>query len=227
VEVQEIGGSFSTRAIVRGVRVGTDHLRRLGIQFLDRQLPDRFLPADYSTPHSGAMRVAQRPAAEGGTASVPPPTPAPQRAPPSSPAASAEAPAVPARRNPPPPERREHSRLGIHIELRLRRLDAEGRAVEEERTVADDVSRGGLRLLTSLPDVAEGDVVEVEEVDGDFKTRARVVSRALGRDQIPRLGLQFLDNQAPDRLVAEDERSGRGHTKPVKGTPPPASPGSE
>jgi tetratricopeptide (TPR) repeat protein len=51
--------------------------------------------------------------------------------------------------------------------------------------------------------------VAIEEVGGDFTTRAEVRHTFVGSDKLPRLGVKLLDCVAPDRLVPEDELSGR------------------
>src|SRR5262245_30410263 len=103
---------------------------------------------------------------------------------------------------PRPKERRRFSRLENAFQnLKLHRLDAAGATVQEERTVAENLSKGGARVMTAMP-VAKGDVLLVEELGGEFKTRAEVRNVYIGEDRIPRLNLQFLDAEAPDRMVA-------------------------
>jgi hypothetical protein len=86
------------------------------------------------------------------------------------------------------------------VNLVLGWLDDEGAVVKEERTIADNVSRGGVRAMTEATQVAEGQILRVQEVDTDFVTRARV--RGVSRDAhgIQRLNLEFLDQAAPERL---------------------------
>jgi hypothetical protein len=96
--------------------------------------------------------------------------------------------------------RRRFPRLDIHVNVRLR--GAAGSALEGhvERTIAENIGRGGARVMSALP-VDKGDVVRFEEVDGNFKTRAEVCNRYIGEDNIPRLNLAFLDKEAPEHLV--------------------------
>jgi hypothetical protein len=105
----------------------------------------------------------------------------------------------------PPPvatvkERRRWQRIDIFVNFKLRRLSPEGMGPQEERTVAENISRGGARVLTSMG-VGKGEVLMVEELDGPFRTRAEVRNIFIGPDSIPRLNLQFLDGEAPERLV--------------------------
>jgi len=71
----------------------------------------------------------------------------------------------------------------------------------EEQTIAENIGRGGARVMTSLA-VVKGDVVRLEEVDGDFQVRAEIRNVYIGSDRIPRLNLRFLDAAAPDRLLS-------------------------
>jgi hypothetical protein len=103
---------------------------------------------------------------------------------------------------PPPKERRSLSRLdNAYLNLKLKRLDASGTPLQEERTVAENLGKGGARVMTSMA-LARGDVVLVEEMGGDFRTRAEIRNVYIGEDRVPRLNLAFLDAQAPDRLVS-------------------------
>lgn len=106
----------------------------------------------------------------------------------------------------PPPapaskERRRWQRIDVFVNLRVRRLDPGVPGAQEERTIAENISKGGARVLTSMP-VGKGELLMLEEVEGSFRTRAEVVNLYIGPDGVPRLNLRFLDAEAPDRLVA-------------------------
>lgn len=96
-------------------------------------------------------------------------------------------------------ERRAHVRRELPYTLRLSRQDP-GRGPQQEQTIAENLSKGGARVLTSLP-VVKGEIVIVEEVGGPFRTRAEIRNIYIGKDKVPRLNLKFLDDEAPDRLV--------------------------
>ena len=98
------------------------------------------------------------------------------------------------------PERRVHPRHDMHYNLKLSRQEP-GPGPQQEHTVAENLGKGGARVLTSLP-VVKGDIVVVEEVGGPFKTRAEIRNIYIGKDKVPRLNLKFLDGEAPDRLIA-------------------------
>jgi predicted Ser/Thr protein kinase len=133
-------------------------------------------------------------------------------APPPLPAAGAPTPALGAVTTPlrdsdpavPFRDRRQTGRLDIFVNLIVRRVGTLGTVLQEERTIAENIGRGGARVLTGMVSVAAGDVLHLEEVGGDFRTRAEVRNAYVGKDNIRRLNLRFLDGPAPDRLVRTD-----------------------
>ena len=96
---------------------------------------------------------------------------------------------------------RRDERFILPTDVRLRKLGPDGAPQKEERTIAHDLSRSGMRILTSWSDLVEGDQVFVEEVGGSFTTGAIVRHVSRGTDQITRVGVEFVEQQAPDRLV--------------------------
>jgi PilZ domain-containing protein len=97
-------------------------------------------------------------------------------------------------------ERRAHERRELPYNLKLSRQATGAPGPQHEFTVAENLSKGGARVLTSLP-LAKGDIVVVEELGGPFRTRAEIRNIFIGKDKIPRLNLKFLDDEAPDRLI--------------------------
>ena len=96
---------------------------------------------------------------------------------------------------------RKDERIHLPTDVILRKLGPGGSLQKEERTVAHDLSRSGMRILTSWSDLQEGDRVGVAEVGGDFATGAIVRNINRGTDHITRVGIEFLGSHAPDRLV--------------------------
>jgi serine/threonine protein kinase len=112
-------------------------------------------------------------------------------------------------------ERRRDTRLDIFANFKLRRMDSQGDVLQEERTIAENVGRGGARVCTSMASLGPGDVVVIEEVGGPrkdepFTTRAEVRNSYLGKDNIRRLNLRFLDRPAPKHLVVEEDARSSG-----------------
>ncbi len=197
VRLAERGGDFETHATVRHVSVGSDGIRRLGVEFSDRTAPDRLLPNPEAKPRP---RRVVRPSAR-----QLPDTPLSMKAPAG-------------------PDRRRNTRLGISFDLVLRRVSPSGMTLEEERTIADNVGRHGARVMTTMKSLSEGDVVTVDEVSGPFRTRAVVRNTHVGADRIRRIGLEFLDREAPSHMIPSDP-SARTPTTPI--TPlTPATPRS-
>jgi hypothetical protein len=99
-----------------------------------------------------------------------------------------------------PKERRKLKRQEAFVNLRLRWVDPQGRTLQEEQTVTENVSRGGVRVRTSLP-VAKGERVEVEDFHGTFRAMAEIANLFIGRDGVPRLNLRFGAAGVPDQLL--------------------------
>jgi serine/threonine protein kinase len=115
----------------------------------------------------------------------------------------------------PTPERRRVTRLDIFVNFVLRREGTLGTVLQEERTIAENMGKGGARVMTTMSSVGPGDVVYLEEVGGPverepFKTRAEVRGTYVGKDGIRRLNLHFVDRPAPDYLVHVDEPESKG-----------------
>ncbi len=180
VSVQEVGGSFATRSVIRHISTGPGKIRRLGVEFVDRNAPDHLVPSGDS---KGGARVSTGAAAK-------------------------------------QDERRKHSRLSISVEIILRRLSPGGAVLREERTVVDNIGRRGARVLTTMTDLAEGDIVSIQEVGSEFKTNAAVRSVFIGPDHVRRIGLEFLDRTAPEHLVPPGDDVPRKTNPPRKRDPP-------
>jgi hypothetical protein len=101
-----------------------------------------------------------------------------------------------------PKDRRGGPRTQLFVNFTIQLVDEWGVVLQEELTVADDVGRGGARVMTTLT-FQVGDIVLLQEAGGGFATRAQV--RGISRVQrtIDRLHLQFLDRHAPDRLLRQ------------------------
>jgi hypothetical protein len=112
---------------------------------------------------------------------------------------------------PTPSDRRRVTRLDIVVNFILRRIGTAGTVLQEERTIAENIGRGGARVPTTFSSLVPGDIVQLEEVGGPFKTRAEVRGSYVSKDNVRRLNLRFLDSPAPDYLVHVDE-GGTGGT---------------
>jgi len=151
--------------------------------------PDESGPGRYTPPAMTAPSTIPK-----GKTSVPPST-SPE-APPSEP----QAPATDA--GAAPKERRAHPRSDVFVNFTIQLVDEWGVVLQEELTVADNLGRGGARVMTTLT-FQVGDEVLLQEAGGGFASRARVRAITRAQPTIERLHLQFLDRQAPDRLLRQ------------------------
>jgi hypothetical protein len=97
-------------------------------------------------------------------------------------------------------ERRSAPRTDVFVNFVLQQVDEWGTVLQEELTVADNVGRGGARVLTAHG-FKVGDTVLVQEAGGGFATRAEVRGITRFQATVDRLHLRFIDRQAPDRLL--------------------------
>ncbi|HSB61805.1 MAG TPA: PilZ domain-containing protein [Vicinamibacteria bacterium] len=195
---------YRVYALVRGIVRRPDD-QRVGVMFFGKFPPRGFREkpwARYLLPSDGeAMAAAQKAAASADAAPDPAPRPdsdtvtLPASTLFASPfeAAPAPAPDVPA-------ERRTHPRYSMFLNLTIQQVDEWGAVLQEELTVADNLSRGGAHVLTTL-DFSMSDVILLQEADGSFATRAEVRAVLEGPDGIVRLHLRFLDRELPARLL--------------------------
>jgi hypothetical protein len=199
--------TYRVYGLVRGL-IHKEDRERVGVMFFGKYPPRGFherpgarylLPSDSvaGMPVPPELRNPQAPplASPGATAAAPPVSTSP---PPVSPSASGQShldPMAPALH-----DRRASARINLFVNFTLQLVDEWGTVLQEELTVADNLSRGGAHVLTSL-EFAKNDVIQLEETGGGFATRAEVRGVKRGRDGIIRLHLRFVDAQTPDRLL--------------------------
>ena len=102
---------------------------------------------------------------------------------------------------PAPKERRRAKRTEVFVNVKLKVVDAEGRTLREEQTVTENLSKGGLRVMTGLP-LSKGERVMVEDLAGTFQAPAEIRNLYIGKDGVPRLNLFFVSGDAPEALIA-------------------------
>jgi PilZ domain len=98
-----------------------------------------------------------------------------------------------------PPERqrqRRESRISIPVEVTIELINADGAAVAGERTVTENISRGGAAVWTSLA-VKAHQLVRLMCERPRVSITAIVRARRTGPDGIARLHLEFVDGQWP------------------------------
>jgi hypothetical protein len=201
--------SYRVYTLVRGITRKGDR-NRVGVLFFGKFPPRGFherpsarflLPSD-SQPGMSAAPIPR-----------PGDLPLQSTSPQTATVASASAPPAPAMGAPPPAlpkeepagkgsERRTQRRVDIFVNFTIQQVDEWGAVLQEELTVADNISKSGARVMTSL-DFMKGDTIIVQEAGGGFATRAEIRDVRKGPDGIRRLHLKFLDRQTPERMLKQ------------------------
>lgn len=200
--------TYRVYTLVRGVRRRSEQ-PRVGVLFFGKQPPRGFherpgirylLPGDPTevAQAPAGLRIGDTPA-EAMAAAAPTPASPPASAMPAPPRPGANAMAfvAPEREH---EERRAAPRVELFVNFVLQLVDEWGTVLQEELTVADNVARGGARVLTSLGFKA-GDIVLLQEAGGGFATRAEIRGITRVQAAVDRLHLRFLDREPPDRLL--------------------------
>lgn len=92
-------------------------------------------------------------------------------------------------------------RHGFEVMLRLDAEQAPGGVAQEERSILTRVKERSAQARTQSLPVFKGVTIAVEEVGGEFKTKAEVRSVEIGKDGQPRMTLLFIDEPVPERLL--------------------------
>lgn len=92
--------------------------------------------------------------------------------------------------------RSTETRLQMAVSIRIEVFDAEGRVVESEATVTENISRRGAAAWTTLK-IARGRFVRVSSDESGLSIMAVVRGARAGPDGIPRLHMEFVDKQWP------------------------------
>jgi hypothetical protein len=98
----------------------------------------------------------------------------------------------------------KHLRPRRLLRLYLDADQAPGGVAQNEEVVAEHLTRRLVLVSVTHLLVSRGAVLAVEEVGGDFRSRAAVSSIVVGADGHPRLSLQMLDAPVPERLLTPD-----------------------
>jgi PilZ domain-containing protein len=94
-------------------------------------------------------------------------------------------------------ERRLHPRYDLAVQLKLTRMEPIAFGPVSERTLTRNLGSGGAMVITTLP-LSKDDIVVVEDLQGILRTRAEVRRVFIGKDNVPRLNLRFLDPEAEE-----------------------------
>ena len=103
-----------------------------------------------------------------------------------------------------PFKKRAEVRFWRSIELYLALIDTKSGLAGGERTVAENVSRSGAAVFTTM-DVGVGDRVKFISAEYDFSGLAVVCNRQVGDDDRIRLHLKFVENTFPVEILMKTE----------------------
>jgi hypothetical protein len=93
-------------------------------------------------------------------------------------------------------DKRKYSRHTIPVELRINVFDEDGKLVEGESTVTENISTQGAAVFTTLS-LIPGRFVKVSSIQFGVEMLAAVRDRHVGPDGIARLHLQFIGGEWP------------------------------
>lgn len=93
-------------------------------------------------------------------------------------------------------EKRRHSRYNIPLEVVIVVCDEKDDIVAEEHTVTENISHSGASVFSDL-NLDVGDTVKLVRPHGNFSATAVVRNRRLGKDNLPRLHLEFINASFP------------------------------
>jgi len=94
------------------------------------------------------------------------------------------------------PDNRRHTRFPIPIEVYIAIYDAQDNIVAHEKTVTENISESGASVFSELQ-LKVGDAVKLIKQTGGFSANAVVRNRRVGKDNLPRLHLEFVNGTFP------------------------------
>ena len=93
-------------------------------------------------------------------------------------------------------DQRTHTRHNIAVDMRVEMIDVEGKVIESEQTVTEDISTKGATLFTTLL-IPEGRFIRLISEQNGVTAHAAIRSRSTGADGIPRIHVEFIDREWP------------------------------
>jgi hypothetical protein len=96
---------------------------------------------------------------------------------------------------------------GFEVVLKLEADNAPGGVAQQEHSIAENVREREADVRTTSLPVFKGATITVEEIGGDFRTRAEVQNITIAKDGNPLLSLLFLDTKVPERLLPTDDQA--------------------
>lgn len=94
------------------------------------------------------------------------------------------------------PSTRRQPRYSIPVEIFIAVCDAQNKLIAHETTVTENISEGGASVFSGLQ-LNIGDKIKVIKQHGNFSADAIVRNRRTGKDNLPRLHLEFINVRFP------------------------------
>lgn len=96
----------------------------------------------------------------------------------------------------PSTDQRVHTRHNIAVDMRLEVIDEKGEVSATEQTVSENISKRGATVFTSFQ-IPSGRFIRLTSAQYGMTVFAAVRARSTGADGIPRIHVEFIDQEWP------------------------------
>ena len=93
-------------------------------------------------------------------------------------------------------DERDYTRHNIPVDMRIEVVDENGKVIENEQTVTENISAKGATLFTTL-EIPLGRFVRLTSEQYRITAHAAIRSRSTGADGVPRIHVEFIDKEWP------------------------------
>ena len=93
-------------------------------------------------------------------------------------------------------DQRTYTRHNIAVDMRIEVIDENGKMIEDEQTVTENISRQGATLFTTL-EIPLGRFIRLTSEQYRITAHAAIRSRTTGADGVPRIHVEFIDKEWP------------------------------
>jgi hypothetical protein len=96
----------------------------------------------------------------------------------------------------PSADQRADTRHNIPVDMRVEIVDADGKVIQTEQTVTENISHKGATLFTTL-EIPLGRFIRLTSDQHGITAHAAIRSRSTGADGVPRIHVEFIDREWP------------------------------
>lgn len=96
----------------------------------------------------------------------------------------------------PSADQRTHTRHNIAVDMRLELVDPDGKVIESEHTVTENISAKDATVFTTL-EIPQGRFIRLSSEQYGITRHAAIRSRSTGGDGVPRIHVEFIDEEWP------------------------------